>query len=42
MHTEATPAQSDVSETDLVKRCQDGDSEAFDELVTRYRTAYLE
>ena len=38
MQTEATPAQPDVSETDLVKRCQDGDTEAFDELVTRYRT----
>jgi RNA polymerase sigma-70 factor (ECF subfamily) len=38
MHTEATPAQADVSELDLVKRCQAGDSEAFDELVTRYRT----
>jgi RNA polymerase sigma-70 factor, ECF subfamily len=38
MQTEATPAQSDVSELDLVKRCQDGDTEAFDELVTRYRT----
>src|SRR3954469_105930 len=38
MNTEATAAQSDVSETDLVKRCQEGDSEAFDELVTRYRT----
>src|ERR1700757_3319024 len=38
MHTEATPAQPDVSDTDLVKRCQDGDSEAFDELVSRYRT----
>ena len=38
MHTETTSAQSDVSEIDLVKRCQDGDSEAFDELVTRYRT----
>ena len=38
MQTEATPAQADVSELDLVKRCQDGDSEAFDELVTRYRT----
>ena len=38
MHTEATPAQPDVSEPDLVKRCQAGDSEAFDELVTRYRT----
>ena len=38
MQTEATLAQSDVSELDLVKRCQAGDSEAFDELVTRYRT----
>src|ERR1043165_9835330 len=38
MHTEATPAQADVPELDLVKRCQNGDSEAFDELVTRYRT----
>src|SRR6201990_2180987 len=38
MQTEATLAQSDVSEWDLVKRCQAGDSEAFDELVTRYRT----
>src|SRR5947208_7245793 len=38
MQTETTPAQPDVSELDLVKRCQDGDAEAFDELVTRYRT----
>src|SRR6266403_3921424 len=38
MQTEATPTQADVSELDLVKRCQNGDSEAFDELVTRYRT----
>jgi len=38
MHTEATPAQADVPELDLVKRCQSGDSAAFDELVTRYRT----
>src|SRR3954451_10882908 len=38
MNTEATAAQPDVSETDLVKRCQEGDSKAFDELVTRYRT----
>ena len=37
MQTEATLAQSDVSELDLVKRCQAGDTEAFDELVTRYR-----
>src|SRR4029079_9675428 len=38
MQTEATLAQSDVSEVDLVKRCQAGETEAFDELVTRYRT----
>jgi RNA polymerase sigma-70 factor (ECF subfamily) len=38
MHTEATPAQADVSELDLVKQCQAGNTEAFDQLVTRYRT----
>jgi RNA polymerase sigma-70 factor (ECF subfamily) len=38
MQTEATLAQADVSELDLVKRCQAGDTEAFDQLVTRYRT----
>jgi RNA polymerase sigma-70 factor, ECF subfamily len=38
MQTEATLAQADVSELDLVRRCQAGDTEAFDELVTRYRT----
>ena len=38
MQREATPAQADVSELDLVKRCQAGDAEAFDELVVRYRT----
>jgi RNA polymerase sigma-70 factor (ECF subfamily) len=38
MQTEATPAQADVSELDLIRRCQAGDTEAFDELVTRYRT----
>jgi len=38
MQTEATAAQVDVSELDLVKRCQAGQTEAFDELVTRYRT----
>ena len=38
MNTEATVAQPDVSELDLVKRCQAGESEAFDELVGRYRT----
>jgi len=38
MHREATPAEADVSELDLVKRCQAGDTEAFDLLVGRYRT----
>jgi RNA polymerase sigma-70 factor (ECF subfamily) len=38
MQTEATLAQADVSELELVKRCQTGQTEAFDELVTRYRT----
>ena len=38
MHTEATLAQADVSERDLVKQCQAGDPEAFDQLVGRYRT----
>src|ERR1043166_8056260 len=38
MHTEAAPAQVDVPERELVRRCQAGQSEAFDELVTRYRT----
>src|ERR1700682_4023033 len=38
MQTKAILAQADVSELDLVKRCQAGETEAFDELVTRYRT----
>jgi RNA polymerase sigma-70 factor, ECF subfamily len=38
MHTEATPAQVDVPELELVRQCQAGRSEAFDELVIRYRT----
>src|SRR5256714_5872113 len=38
MQTEATAAQPDVSELELVKRSQEGDTAAFDELVTRYRT----
>src|SRR6266481_6212974 len=38
MQTETTPAQADVSELDLVRQCQAGQTEAFDELVTRYRT----
>ncbi len=37
MQTEATLAKADVSEADLVRRCQAGDTEAFGELVTRYR-----
>jgi len=37
MDTEATPAQADVSELDLVKQCQEGNAEAFDQLVSRYR-----
>ncbi|CAA9209487.1 MAG: RNA polymerase sigma factor RpoE [uncultured Chthoniobacterales bacterium] len=38
MHKEATPAEAEVPDADLVKRCQDGDTEAFDQLVGRYRT----
>src|SRR3981081_3367292 len=38
METEMTPAEADVSELDLVKQCQAGQTEAFDQLVTRYRT----
>jgi len=38
MQTEATLAQADVSELDLVRQCQAGHADAFDELVTRYRT----
>jgi len=38
MQTEATLVQVDVSELDLVKQCQAGNTEAFDQLVTRYRT----
>src|ERR1700745_2150776 len=38
MQTEATLEQSDVSELDWVNRCQAGDTETLDELVTRYRT----
>ena len=37
MKTEATAAQADVSELDLVSKAQAGDSEAFDELVSRFR-----
>ena len=38
METEATLAQVDVSDLELVKQCQAGQTEAFDELVSRYRT----
>src|SRR5213595_602929 len=38
MQTEASVAQLDVSELELVKQCQRGNSAAFDELVVRYRT----
>jgi RNA polymerase sigma-70 factor, ECF subfamily len=38
MQTEATAAQPDVSELELVKRCQRGETVAFDELVSRYRS----
>ena len=38
MDTEATAAQADVPELDLVKEAQAGNTEAFDELVSRYRT----
>ena len=37
MDTEATAAQADVPELDLVKQAQAGDTEAFDQLVGRYR-----
>lgn len=38
MHTEATPAQAEASDQDLVHLCQQGDTAAFDQLVARYRT----
>src|SRR6201993_2356286 len=38
MRAEATPTEVDVSDLELVRECQAGHSEAFDELVTRYRT----
>src|ERR1700704_5392479 len=38
MQTEASVAQPDVSELELVKQCQRGNSAAFDELVVRCRT----
>jgi RNA polymerase sigma-70 factor (ECF subfamily) len=36
--TEAIAAQDDVPELDLVRQAQTGDLEAFDRLVSRYRT----
>jgi RNA polymerase sigma-70 factor, ECF subfamily len=36
--TEATAAQDDVPELDLVRQAQAGDTEAFDQLVGRFRT----
>src|SRR5436853_6184984 len=38
MKTETTPAKDDGSELDLGKRFQAGETGAFDQLVTRYRT----
>jgi RNA polymerase sigma-70 factor, ECF subfamily len=38
MQTEAPLAKVDVSELDLIKQCQAGQTEAFDQLVIRYRT----
>jgi RNA polymerase sigma-70 factor (ECF subfamily) len=38
MHTEATTAQAEVSDQELVALCQKGETEAFDQLVGRYRT----
>jgi len=35
--TEKTAAQADVPELDLVKQAQAGDTEAFDQLVSRFR-----
>ena len=37
MDTEATAAQADVPDLDLVKQAQAGDTEAFDQLVSQYR-----
>src|SRR3954462_13504646 len=38
MHKEATGVEAEVSDQDLVHLCQNGDTEAFDQLVGRYRT----
>src|ERR1041385_5932954 len=37
MNTEATAAQADVMESDLVRQAQKGDTAAFDELFSRFR-----
>src|SRR5690349_3851999 len=37
MNTEATAAQADVPESDLIRQAQNGDTAAFDELVGRFR-----
>jgi RNA polymerase sigma-70 factor, ECF subfamily len=38
MDTEATAAEPDVPELELVRQAQAGDTEAFDQLVSRFRT----
>ena len=38
MDTEATPAEADVPDTELVRQAQSGDTAAFDQLVGRYRS----
>src|SRR5437763_15635676 len=38
MQSYTTPASTDESELDMVRRCQVGDTEAFDQLVSRNRT----
>jgi len=37
MNTEATAAQADVTESELIRQAQNGDTGAFDELVGRFR-----
>lgn len=38
VHTEAIPAEVEVPELELVRSAQTGDTAAFDQLVSRYRT----
>ncbi len=38
MDTEATPAEADVPDAELVRQAQTGDTAAFDQLVGRYRS----